>query len=235
MYIASPFFNAEQSAQVTMMENYCKKNKIKYFSPRSTNKSKNYSKLSVDSPELGLYKYGIFTDNVRMIDREGIVLANPDNFDSGTLFEVGYALGKDYDVLPAFDSYKSLIESYIDEINAVAANNVFYPGCIVFIENEKYSVYRCNEFQDTVDNTYNQRINVVAESASSGKYKGLSKVLLGYIYASRVPFNYFDVARKSNIMLTSAGRVFEASSVDALVKNNFSFDNMKLLVNTKDD
>jgi len=90
VYIAAPFFNADQIRVVKNIEQTLK-NEVKYYSPRSEGIIKNMS----DEEKKDRVEY-IYKTNVEGIENCTHVVAFIDNYDPGTVWEMGYAtaLGK---------------------------------------------------------------------------------------------------------------------------------------------
>jgi len=90
VYIASPFFDDEQLELVKLIENMLTVNKIDFFSPRSEGI---LNDMSIEEKEKSLKK--IFQSNVDNIDNCTMVIAVIDDWDTGTVWELGYAYGKE--------------------------------------------------------------------------------------------------------------------------------------------
>lgn len=85
VYIASPFFNDEQLKRVEMMEDRLRLNHIDFFSPR----------LEQAHTEDGHFNGpAIFKNNVDSINSCTTLVAIIDDKDTGTAFEIGYALAQ---------------------------------------------------------------------------------------------------------------------------------------------
>lgn len=83
VYLASPFFNKEQVAQLEIVEDMCATKEIVANSPR---------KFMVLPPRASLVdRQKVFDENVLCIHRSDIVLACIDWNDTGTIWEMGYA------------------------------------------------------------------------------------------------------------------------------------------------
>ncbi len=94
IYIAGPFFNEEQVALIVRIENALKAAGIWYFSPRLKG-------VLVDAtPEQRVEMADkIYQSNVNNIISAGGMIAVIDNFDPGTMFEVGYARAMDVPIV----------------------------------------------------------------------------------------------------------------------------------------
>jgi len=87
VYIASPFFNEQELSLVKNIESELSNADIQFFSPRLEggiikNMTKEEKEKSIKS---------IYQMNVDGIDESDAVIAVIDNFDAGTMFEIGYA------------------------------------------------------------------------------------------------------------------------------------------------
>lgn len=89
IYIASPFFNHGQLEFVKKIENILKSNGWKFFSPRSEGVIKDMTNAS--KAEKNIAMHHIYKSNVKHIQDCEILLANIDDRDPGTLFEIGFA------------------------------------------------------------------------------------------------------------------------------------------------
>lgn len=87
VYIASPFFNEEQLANVKKVESFLSSNNISYYSPRSS--GINFQNCSAEEREILSSK--VFKENVDNINDALFVLACIDDRDTGTSWEIGYA------------------------------------------------------------------------------------------------------------------------------------------------
>ena len=91
VYIAAPFFNEEQLSVVKRIESYLRENGINFFSPRSE------GTLVKMSPEERKAKMSeLFQSNVNHMDWCTHCIAVIDDYDTGTVWEMGYlfATGK---------------------------------------------------------------------------------------------------------------------------------------------
>jgi nucleoside deoxyribosyltransferase len=82
-YLAGPFFNDEQLAVIARLEMLYKMHNHPFFSPR----------LECFCPPKATpeQRRDTFMKNVTHIERAGYVLARIDDFDPGTMWELGYA------------------------------------------------------------------------------------------------------------------------------------------------
>ena len=232
-YIASPFFNETQIKEVEEVEKEMARLGVDAFSPRLSEASKMYSevfKANMDpsSPYVQRVKKYIFLDDLNNIYGADMFLVNLNNFDSGTLWELGVHLnenndkntiipfGSNIDKLPEIiSSYESIDhdvhELFLDRIWPSETHN--WDVVLDFRKGLDITI------MESIDQTNKDRFNywIIAEDPKSGiPYRGLSKVILGSIY-NRIDtkVNYIDVPRKSNIMLTQSGsKVYEYTGSD---------------------
>jgi len=95
IYIAGPFFNSEQLALIEDIESECKKQGVEYLSPRLIGGVlKDMSQTERDK-----MKRDIYIMNVEGIRRASCVVAVIDDFDPGTMFEIGYAACLNKDII----------------------------------------------------------------------------------------------------------------------------------------
>ena len=92
-YIASPFFNEEELANVQILEGELEEAGHRFFSPRLGGSSKPFAEEKDPERRLELAA-AIFKDNYEEIIMADIVLAVVDNRDPGTMWEHGYAFAK---------------------------------------------------------------------------------------------------------------------------------------------
>jgi len=185
IYIASPFFNEEQLKEVEQIEMICEKCKYDYFSPRKSQSTDFVKTLEQDDWLFELGKKFFFIDDIVQLDECDMIIVNPNNYDSGTLFELGYAIAKGLKIFPSHQKYDRFIKDTIIKVNQTT---------------DRYGLVYTDE---------HTKIAYVFAETSDEKYEGFSKVMLGYLYANGFNIKYFDVPRKSNIMLTSACSVYE--------------------------
>lgn len=82
IYVAGPFFNPEQTKVVEDIKEILDYLKINYFSPKDVLK---YNKT--DPPEVATKCYN---GNVKALNGCDLMIAIIDDYDSGTMFEMGY-------------------------------------------------------------------------------------------------------------------------------------------------
>jgi len=90
IYLAAPFFSKEEKVNISMIENLCDYSGIAYFSPRSEGVLGEMSKE--DRAEL---MGGIFKSNTNHLDECTHMIAIIDNYDTGTVWEMGYFFAKE--------------------------------------------------------------------------------------------------------------------------------------------
>ena len=83
VYIASPFFNADQNTRVDLVETLLEKHGLSYFSPR-----KDSACEDIHNPEV---RKKVFELNCSSIRNAEFVIAITDGKDTGTMIEVGMA------------------------------------------------------------------------------------------------------------------------------------------------
>jgi len=94
IYLASPFFNKEQIDVVKHLEASIRNSNNNLYSPMRHGVLKEMSK-----EERAKISKKIFNENIEMLDWADIIVANTDDFDPGTMFEIGYAFGKSKTIL----------------------------------------------------------------------------------------------------------------------------------------
>lgn len=82
IYIAGPFFSPEQAEVIEKIETILDMRNEKYFSPREFG-------VIADAPMASYRVQRIFDMNIRMVNECNIMIAITDNFDPGTMFEMG--------------------------------------------------------------------------------------------------------------------------------------------------
>lgn len=85
VYIAAPFFNEEQLSLVKQIESTLDEAEIEYFSPRLGGVIKDMTE-----EEKKIHMDGIFESNVEMLQWANCVIAVIDDYDAGTMWEMGY-------------------------------------------------------------------------------------------------------------------------------------------------
>jgi len=89
VYLASPFFNPEQINVVESLEDVIAKSRCEVYSPMRHGVLK-----TMNPKERAIASKKIFEENIEMLNWADIIVANTDDFDPGTMFEIGYAFGK---------------------------------------------------------------------------------------------------------------------------------------------
>lgn len=83
IYIAAPFFNPEQVKIVEEIEKHLTENELEYFSPREFGVIK-------DTPMTDDRMQRIYDMNIRMLGACNGMVAVIDDYDTGTIFEIGH-------------------------------------------------------------------------------------------------------------------------------------------------
>lgn len=100
VYLASPFFDDEQLSFVKEIESVINEEGCMLFSPRlGENALEMNGALSQGEPVSGDLRLRVFNDNWMNIDDADLVVAVIDDFDSGTLWELGYAYARQVPVV----------------------------------------------------------------------------------------------------------------------------------------
>lgn len=98
IYIAAPFFNEEQLLLVQAVEAVLDFNNMPYYSPRSEGVLMNMT----PEQKKERMKY-IFDKNVEMLLLADVIVAVIDNYDTGTVWEIGFAFAKGKPVITLTD------------------------------------------------------------------------------------------------------------------------------------
>ena len=98
IYIAGPFFNQDQKTIVENIENIVDELGYNYYSPMRHGRG---ILKDMTPTERNLIARLIFMDNCDEVNKANIIIAVTDDFDPGTMFEIGYA-----------HSYSKLILTY---------------------------------------------------------------------------------------------------------------------------
>ena len=135
-YLASPFFNPDQITRVALVETLLEKHGYTYFSPR-----KQSAIGSIADPEV---RKEAFKKNVDGIEEAEAIIAITDGKDVGTIFEAGYAYGKNIPIIyVAFtlgkdgqfnlmlsESAKSTSTTIEDLEKSILGEEIYYMGLI---------------------------------------------------------------------------------------------------------
>lgn len=87
VFLAGPFFNEEQSTTMHILEGMCTEYKWKYFSAGVDSPLPTNRKATLEE------QIKAFNDDMREIHNSKFMLARIDDFDNGTMLEMGYAYG----------------------------------------------------------------------------------------------------------------------------------------------
>ncbi|WP_353856827.1 nucleoside 2-deoxyribosyltransferase [Bacillus sp. Bos-x628] len=136
VYIAAPFFKADQITRVALVETLLEKHDLTYFSPR-----KQSAIGPISSPEV---RKKSFEMNIRGIEESELVIAITDDKDMGTIFEAGHAyasgvpiiyvaftLGQDgmFNLMLA-ESGKAACKTIEELEAAILGQEIYYEGLI---------------------------------------------------------------------------------------------------------
>ena len=119
VYIAGPFFNEEQKAVIEKIKNILKELKISYFSPGDELPILEGKKSSKKDREK------VFIGNCNGITYSNFVIAVIDDFDPGTLWEMGFAFNDGRPIL-----------AYSD-VPDRGLNIMLEQSCVGFVNGEK--------------------------------------------------------------------------------------------------
>lgn len=230
-YIASPFFNEKQLMDTMTVEKSCQAAGWDYYSPRLGTISKEYGLLREgdDPHKIYLYKNMVFAEDIIEIDSSDVVMVNYDGKDSGTLFELGYALVRNKMIICSSDDPKVRAEFRKVLTIAKSFKDEFYIGRGIFL-------IRGTELVKLMDSSFHEEDCATVIAEHDGKpYLGLSKILLGIMYAKNESCRiiYVDVPRKSNLMLTSSVDVYECKDLSIFDDADYTFDGMELDLDNK--
>lgn len=89
VYIAAPFFTASQLSLVVRIEELLEEQNIPYFSPRSSG-----TLIDMTEEERKAAKKEIYDLNIYKIEESDVMIACIDDFDTGTVFEMGYGAAR---------------------------------------------------------------------------------------------------------------------------------------------
>ena len=89
VYLAGPFFNPRQLTYINAIEQLLTDEDIKFFSPRVGGTLASSRISQGDDISKTIYK-----NNIDAIDDCNIIVAVIDDFDTGTIFEMGYAAAR---------------------------------------------------------------------------------------------------------------------------------------------
>lgn len=200
-YIASPMFTGEQNAHISEIEDICRSNQIAFYSPRFGEASKHYAVLKEDQRlELSLTKNLIFAENIKNLQESDLVFLNPEGYDSGTFFELGFALSRHKQIVctvPEMElELRRVISRFMERVTTLDPASLF--GVTL----------HCEGITIWCEDNYDKGTLITAESGTG--YVAMSKILLGYLYGLNLPnLSYVDVPRKTNLMLTCSVDVYE--------------------------
>ena len=85
IYLAAPFFKKDQLEKVEQIESALSETMVSFYSPRSEGVIQTFSKEEKEARANYIYQR-----NIEEMDRANIMIALIDDFDTGTVFEMGY-------------------------------------------------------------------------------------------------------------------------------------------------
>jgi len=100
VYVAAPFFSDEQIDVVIRIESCLQRSGVVFYTPRSEGVLKDMT----PEERADRMKY-IFDKNIEMLDWCTHVVAFIDNYDTGTVFEMGYAFSAGKKIVTYTDNY----------------------------------------------------------------------------------------------------------------------------------
>lgn len=103
VYIAAPFFNPEQLKVVKEIESLLHDSSIEYFSPRSEG-----TLIEMTPEERSIYMKSMFQSNINHMDWATHVIAVIDNYDTGTVWEMGYCYANDKEIVTYSANYHGI-------------------------------------------------------------------------------------------------------------------------------
>tara|TARA_R110000803_G_scaffold85829_10_gene152238 strand:+ start:418 stop:840 length:423 start_codon:yes stop_codon:yes gene_type:complete len=130
IYIASPFFNKEQVSFVEAIEKALNAASIAHYSPRSEGILLNQTEEEKQKNKRHIYKI-----NINMISACSKVLAVIDDRDIGTIWEMGYATGKEIPVITISNSSYGLNVMLAE---SVQAHTIRIEDAIKAIKNNRF-------------------------------------------------------------------------------------------------
>lgn len=103
VYLAAPLFTEEDNKELDIVEALCKKLGFNIFSPRVECSGVKFGDLDKESPDY-LKQRDVLATQILDINKKGIfcsdfILANTRNFDSGTIWEMGYGYAKNVPIV----------------------------------------------------------------------------------------------------------------------------------------
>jgi len=123
IYLASPFFNEKQLNFVKKLEEAFTLAELQFFSPRSEGVLKDMT-----PEERSQRMLEIFDSNISHMNAACVIVAVIDNYDTGTVFEIGYGYGKDIPIFTITDNDYGL---NVMVRECVTAHNKTLEGLIV--------------------------------------------------------------------------------------------------------
>jgi len=137
IYLASPFFNEEQLNMVKRIEKALDQAEIEYFSPRSEGVL-----IEMTPEEKELRMKAIFQSNIDHIWDASLVVAVIDNYDTGTVWEMGYAYGMDVPIFTISDhdyGLNVMVRQSVETHNTKIDNLII--NVMEWLDNEPLTVF----------------------------------------------------------------------------------------------
>lgn len=227
IYIASPFFDEPSKAWVSAKEEEFEGMRIPFFSPRQDGINFNDVEGDIRAERIT----AIFKNNVRNLDKckHITIYLKPckGKIDIGTLWELGYFIGKHYNnvekpldfdedefnTIAASPEIKDLVKNWCKNLPKVVTN-ASLGGKTLLIKN--ISIDRVKESLETIDAEYNVKeiSSILKDVTINGKCYFLidewpiqSFVLMGYLYAMGIPYRTISFkGYGSNVMIAASSK-----------------------------
>lgn len=211
-YIASGFFNEEQIATVSELENTFDKMKVERYSPREHGVI-----MKKDSPLRNVLINLILNSNVDAILGSDNMVANLQGNDLGTLWEVGFWLGRcGLEGLVVINDATNVVEEFIYKMNNTPAVSGDYPE-ILLIENE-----------EDINVIFTEAVEFSKLAICTDDRPPLAYLALGFLtgrgQAIERRFTYSTQNHGSNIMIAgSIANHIRVDSVDNITPEMFEY------------
>ena len=135
VYIAAPFFNPEQLEVVQRIEALLKDHDIAYFSPRFDGTLRN-----MDAKERAKKMGAMFRSNVDHMDWCTHCIAVIDDYDTGTVWEMGYLYATHKSIITYSDNYHGINVMLNEAIDAHCVTyDTLVPGLKGLFKTDKTS------------------------------------------------------------------------------------------------
>ena len=113
VYIAAPFFKPAQMELVRRIEDFLDECGIQFFSPRTSG-----TLIDMTEEERVVAKTAIYDLNIEKIIESDLMIAVIDDFDTGTVFEMGYASALDKRIISISDQGHGLNVMLAESVQA---------------------------------------------------------------------------------------------------------------------